>query len=462
MNLHMRRETADGFRREAFRGAHALGAWTLALVSALTVGMPLGGRAQGVTVIRNATVVPVAGARVPNASVLIRNGRIEAIGANVPVPQGATVVDATGMFVYPGFIDSGTRLGLTEMGGVAGPDDTRELGEFNPQDLALSAVNPFSEHIGVTRANGVTMAISSPTGGLVSGVASLINLGGWTAEEMSAKTRAGLVVIWPNEAGASGRGGGGGFGGFGGPQRSAAERRAEYDAQVRRVYGYFDEARAYADVKARLVSGGAALPVNFRVNQKFEAMTPAVRGDMPVIVDAETADQMRGAMRFADSMKVKVVIRGGREGWKIADSLAMKRIPVIISPTTSVPAGDAPYDEVFANPGMLAKAGVMLAFHTGSASSARDLPYNVGLAIAYGLDAEEGLKAITINPAKIWGIDKDYGSLEVGKYANLMVATGDPIDIRSQIREVFVKGQRMKFDDRHTELYEKFRARPKP
>jgi imidazolonepropionase-like amidohydrolase len=345
------------------------------------------------------------------------------------------------------------------MGGVPGPDDTRELGDFNPQDLTLSAVNPFSEHIGVTRANGVTTVISSPQGGLVTGVASLINLAGWTADEMAVQPRAGLVVSWPSMGGGGGRGG---FGGFGQPQTSAAERRATYDRQVRQLYGYFDEARGYSDVKARLASANSTMPVSWHANTRLEAMVPAVRAQMPVVIEAETADQMRDAMRFADSLKLKLIIRGGREGWRIADTLAMKRVPVILSPTTSVPGNDAPYDEVFANPGVMARAGVLLAFHTGSASSARDLPYNVGLAIAYGLDPEEGLKAITINPARIWGVDKDYGSIEVGKVANLMVATGDPIDIRSQIREVFVKGQRMKFDDRHTELYEKFRARPKP
>lgn len=410
-----------------------------------------------VTVIRNATVVPVVGARLPNASVLLRNGRIEAIGGNITPPAGATVIDASGMFVYPGFIDSGTRLGLTEMGGVPGPDDTRELGDFNPQDVALTAVNPSSEHIGVTRANGVTSAITSATGSMVAGMASLINLAGWTAEEMAIRPKAGMIVIWPNDGSGGGR-----FGGFGGPARPAAERRAEYDRQVRALYAYFEEAKAYADVKARLMANGGTLPVSFRTNQKYEAMTPAVRGEVPVVVDAETAEQMRGAIRFADSTKVRLVIRGGREGWRIADTLAAKKIPVILSPTTSVPGQDLPYDEVFANAGVLAKAGVQLAFHTGSASSARDLPYSVGLAIAYGLDAEEGLRAMTINPARIWGVDKDYGSLEVGKVANLLVTTGDPIDIRSQIREVFVRGQRMKFDDRHTELYEKYRARPKP
>jgi imidazolonepropionase-like amidohydrolase len=428
-----------------------------ACAAILTAGATVAA-AQAVTVIRNATVVPVTGPRMPNAHVVIRDGRIAAVGADAAAPAGATVIDGTGLFVYPGFIDSGTRLGLTEMGGVPGPDDTRELGDFNPQDLSLSAINPFSEHIGVTRANGVTSAISSPMGGLVSGVASLINLAGWTAEEMAARPRAGMVVSWPNERGGRGRGG---FGGFAQAEQSAAERRAEYDRQVRSLYQYFQDARAYADVRARLTANGAALPASWRTNQKMEAMIAPVQGDMPVIIDAESADQIRAAIQFADSLKLKAIIRGGREAWRLADTLAMQRIPVVLSPTTAVPENDAPYDEVFANAGVLQKAGVLIAFETGSASSARDLPYEVALAIAYGLNAEAGLKAITINPATIWGVEKDYGSIEVGKVANLIVATGDPIDIRSQIREVLVRGERMRFDDRHTELYEKFRARPK-
>jgi imidazolonepropionase-like amidohydrolase len=414
--------------------------------------------AQGVTAIRNATIVPVTGPRMANATLVMRDGRIAEMGPNVAVPAGATVIDGTGMFVYPGFIDSGTRLGITEMGGVPGPDDTRELGDFNPQDLTLSAVNPFSEHIGVTRANGITTVITSPVGGLVTGVASLINLAGWTAEEMAVKARAGMVVSWPSVGGGGGRGGGG----VRGPQLSPAEQRAQYARQVQQLHAYFDDAKGYAAVKGRLTANGAALPATWRADTKMEAMLPVVRGEMPVIVEAEQADQIRDALRFADSLGLTLIIRGGREGWRLADTLAMRRVPVIVSPTTSVPRDDAPYDEVFANPGVMARAGVPLAFHSGSASSARDLPYHVGLAMAYGLDADEALRAITINPARIWGIDKDYGSLEVGKVANLMVTTGDPIDIRSQVREVFVRGERQKFDDRHTELYEKFRARPRP
>jgi imidazolonepropionase-like amidohydrolase len=414
---------------------------------------------QGTYVIRNATVVPVVGPKLTNASVVIQNGKIAAVGADVSAPAGATVIDATGMFVYPGLIDSGTRLGLTEVGGVPGSDDTREIGDFNPQDLTLTAVNPSSEHIAITRANGVTTAISSPMGGLVSGVASLINLAGWTAKDMAALARAGLVVNWPS-ASAGGRGFGGG-GRFGVAPMTSAERREAYDRQVRQIYGYFDDARAYNAVKTRVTAGGATPPASFHANQKFEAMSAAVRGEMPVIVEANTAEQITDVLKFADSAKVRVVIRGGLDGWRVADALAAKKVPVILAPLTSVPDETDPYDAVYANAGVLAKAGVMIAFESGSASSARDLPYEAGLAEGFGLDPEEALRAVTINPAKIWGVDKEYGSIEAGKVANLIITTGDPIDIRSLIKEVFVRGERMPFNDRHTKFYEQYRTRPK-
>jgi imidazolonepropionase-like amidohydrolase len=414
-------------------------------------------------VIRNATVVPVVGARMTGATVVIQNGKIAAVGPNVPAPAGVTVIDAQGQFVYPGLINAGTQLGLTEIGGVPGPVDTRELGDFNPQDVSMTAVNANSEHIGVTRANGITMAFTAAGGSVISGLGALINLAGYTTWEMIGKERAALMVSWPNigGGGGGGRGGGRGRGGGGGGGDPAAQR-AEYERRVRQIYTWFGDAKAYADVKARLTANGAQPPVSWRVNQKYEAMIPAVRGEMPVVVDANSVEQMRDAIRFADSTRTRIIIRGAAEGWKYADTLAMKRIPVITGPVTNPPANDMPYDLVYANPGVMQKAGVMLAFQSGGASSARDLPYEVGLAEAFGLDPEEALKSITINPARMFGVESEYGSIEVGKVANVIVTTGDPIDIRTTIKEIFIRGVRQKFDDRHTKWYEMYRARPKP
>ena len=425
-----------------------------AAIGAAASGTALGAQAAGGTyVIRGGTVVPVVGAKIPNGIVLISGGKIQAVGAQVASPPGATVIDATGLFVYPGMIDSGTELGLTEIGSVPGSTDTREIGDFNPQDVALTAVNAHSELIPVTRVNGVTTVVTSATGALMSGTAALIDLWGWTPDEMAIKPRVAQVMSYPSS------GGGGRGGGFGGrPQGDAAETVSR---QARAMRDLFADARAYADVKAKLAAGGS-VPNAPRVNQAMESLVPVIRGEMPIIFDVNTIEQIRGVLTLADSFKLKVILRGPRDAWRVADTLAARGIPVIVGPTTQVPGSDDPYDAIYAQPGVLAKAGVKIAFQTSGASDVRDLPYNAALATAYGLDMDEAMKALTINPAQIFGVADRYGSLEPGKVANVMVTTGNPLDVRSNVKYLFIRGDQVPLTDRHTKLYEQFRARPKP
>ncbi len=404
---------------------------------------------ERVTVIRNATVVPVVGDRIPNGTVVIRGSRIEAVGRDLAVPPGATVVDGTGLVVYPGLIDSGTQLGLTEIGSVQGGIDTRELGDFNPHDVSLTAVNPHSELIPTVRVNGVTTVLTAAGGGLISGYAGLMDLAGWTPQEMGIQPRAGMVMAYPSV-------GGGRFGGRGGGGQQDA---GAVNRQVERLTQFLREAQAYADRRAKTEAAGGRLP---RTDLVLDAMVPVMRGEVPVIFDVRTAGQIRGALALADSFRLKPILRGAQDAWQMAEQLASRRIPVIVGPTTSTPSEDDPYDAVYANPGVLAKAGVTIAFQTSSAADSRNLPYNAALAVAYGLDADEALRAVTINPARIWGVADRLGSVEAGKVANLIVTTGDPLDVRTQIRHVFVRGVSMPMDDRHTRLYEEFRARPKP
>jgi len=424
--------------------------WQAPIVAALAIlaaGSEVDAQARAV-VIRNATLVPVTAPRIERGTIILRNGRIEALGTNLAAPSDATIVDGTGLFVYPGLIDAGTNLGLTEIGSVPGGEDTREIGDFNPQNVVLTAVNPHSELIPVTRVDGVTTAITSAEGGLVSGAAALIDLAGWTPTEMAVVPRAAMVVNFPS----AGPQGFGGFGG-GGQQRSASDRREAMNRQVRQLYQFFEDARAYADVHARTTG--------LKADHKFEALIPFVRGELPVIVDAASADQIRGAIAFADSLKLKIIIRGARDGWQVADTLAARKIPVIVGPLTQAPGNDEPYDLVYANPGVLAGAGVQLAFQSSDASNSRTLPYHAALATAYGMNPDEALRAVTINPARMFGVADKYGSLEVGKVANVFVATGDPLDVRTHVRYVYIRGESIPFNDRHTTLYEKFRARPK-
>jgi imidazolonepropionase-like amidohydrolase len=398
-------------------------------------------------VIRNATVVPVSGPRIERGTVVIRDGRIEAVGADAAAQPGDSVIDATGLFVYPGMIDAGTRLGLTEIGSVPGGEDQQELGDFNPQDAALTAVNPHSELIPVTRSNGVTSAITSPRGGLVSGQAALIDLAGWTAQEMADRTPAAMVMTYPRA------GGGGRFARRGGQ----AGGRDQTDRQVRALKAFLGDARAYAQIKARLAAGAQG---TLEPNLAMDAMVPVMRGEVPAMFDVETAEQIRGVLALADSFGIKVILRGAHEAWRLADTLAARHVPVVVGPTTTDVGPDEPYDEIYANPGVLVKAGVKIAFQTNNAHESRDLPYNAALAEAYGLSPADALRAVTLGAAEIFGVADRLGSIERGKVANLIVTDGDPLDARYGPRYVFIRGQLIPFNDRHTRLYEEFRARP--
>ncbi len=398
--------------------------------------------------IRNVTIVPVTGPRVEHGTVVIRDGKIEAAGANAVPQAGDSVLDGSGLFVYPGLIDGGTRLGLTEIGSVPGGEDQQELGDFNPKDAALTAVNPSSELIPVTRSNGVTTAITAPRGGLVSGQAALIDLLGWTPQEMAVRAPAAMVMTYPRT------GGGGRFG-----RRAQPSGADQTNRQVLALKQYLGDAKAYAEIKARLAAGATGTQ---KTDLNMEAMVPVMRGEVPVIFDVETADQIRGVLALADTFGLKVILRGASEAWRFADTLAARHIPVIVGPTTQDVGPDKPYDEIFANPGVLAKAGVLVAFQTNDAHDSRNVGYNAALAEGFGLSADDALKAVTINPATIFGVADRLGSIEPGKEATLIVTTGDPLDARNGPKYVFIRGQLVPFNDRHTRLYEQFRARPKP
>ncbi len=438
-------------RRQGARGRAAVAtalAWTVVLIGAgpIAAQQAPAPAAPAAYAIRNATIVPVTGPRIAGGTIVLRGGRIEALGAQVAVPADAQVVDGTGLFVYPGLVDAGTTLGLEEIGSVPGGNDTQELGDFNPHDDALTAVNPSSEIIPTVRISGVTTALTAARGGMISGQAAFIDLAGWTPQEMAIVPRAGMVVTFPRVT--ARRGG----------RRGGTDQPDQVDQQTRALRNYFADAKAYADIKARLAAGQAGTQ---QINLAMEAMVPVVRGESPVIVDVETADQIRGMLALADSFHLKVILRGAPQAWRMADTLAARHVPVIVGPITAAPRDEDPYDAIYANPGVLAHAGVQIAFQTATASDARNIAYNAALATAYGLDPEEALRALTINPARIFGVADRYGSLEAGKVADVIVTNGDPLDARTDIRYVFIRGQLVPRTDRNTRLYDQFRARPR-
>jgi imidazolonepropionase-like amidohydrolase len=281
----------------------------------------------------------------------------------------------------------------------------------------------------------------------VSGQVALIDLVGWTPAEMAAKPQAAMVMNYPRS-----RGGGRRFG----PQQSEAEQREAMNRQVAALYDFMRDAKAYAEIVGRTENGAG------RTNLVMQAMIPVVRGEQPVVFDVDSEDQIRGVMALADTFGIKPILRGASEAWKVADELARREIPVIVGPLTRPPAPDEPYDAIYANPGVLARAGVKIAFQTDNASDSRNLPYNAALATAYGLEPDVALRALTINPAELWGVGDRYGSIEQGKVANVIVTTGDPLDVRSTVKHLFIRGQLVPFTDKHTELYDRFMSRPNP
>jgi imidazolonepropionase-like amidohydrolase len=421
-----------------------------AAVTALTAFTAGSLPAQSVA-ITGGTVVTMAGPPIANGTVIIERGRIAAVGAGLTVPAGARVIDATGKFVYPGLIDAHTQLGLTEIGSVAGGNDQSELGEFNPAMAAVVAVNPHSDLIPVTRAEGITTVLTAPQGGRVSGTGAVIDLDGWTPRDMARVPLAALMVQYPTLERTPG---GGGFGGFRGGERLSDEeftRRAE--RQVRELTEYFERAKSYAD---RAGHGAAPGP-----DRQLEAMAAALRGEMPVVIAADGEKEILGAIALADRFGLKLILGGGREAWRVADTLAARRIPLVLGPVLSSPGRDEPFDAIYAQPKVLARAGVRFAFSTDGASDVRDLPYQAQMAVAHGLSPDTALLALTRWPAEILGLGADLGTIEAGKVANLFVATRTPIDVRTRVEQVFIRGELMTPETRHTRLYREFRNRPR-
>lgn len=420
---------------------------TRAAVVALACALAAVAQAQVVAVV-GGTVVPVSGPRIQNGTVLIEGERITAVGADVQVPAGARVIDASGKFVYPGMIDAWSRVGLREIGSVLGGNDLEEVGDFNPAIATVVAVNPNSDLIPVTRVNGVTTALSVPSGGRISGVGTVIDLDGWTPAEMTRVPLALLVVSYPPLERTAGRGG------FSGARRRLSDeefaRRAR--RQVRELEEYFERAKSYAERRAR-----NAVP---EIDRQMEAMVLAMRGEMPVGFSANTSPEIMAAVRLGERFGLSTVIVGGRQAWRVADSLAARGVPVILGSVLSTPGRDDPFDAIYAQPGVLARAGVTFAFSTGDAANARNLPYHAAIATAHGLDPDTALRALTLWPARILGIDDEVGSIEQGKVANLFIADGDPLDVRTTVEQVFVRGRAIEMSTRHTKLYERFRTRP--
>ena len=409
----------------------------------------------------HAKIFTLAGSAIEDGTLIIHEGKIAAVGVGLDIPAGAQVIDATGLQVYPGFFDSITQMGLREIGAVSATVDSTETGNYNPDVVAATAVSASSEHIPVTRAAGITEVLAVPgsggfdsagSGGVIGGQASAIHLAGWTIDEMLIKKSAAMVLNWPEIETRTFD-----FTTFSRKEKPYGEAKQEYDKQVNEITDWLERARHYAQALER---GSVA---KYDRDLKLEALAPVVRGELPLLVFADRSREIRAAVEFCDKHRLRMILAGGSEAYKVKDLLRSKGVPVILRPVLTLPLDeDDPYDRLLSQPAELAAAGVKFAFASFDNSFARRLGQNAANAVAYGLPYEEALKAVTLYPAHIFGLDEQIGTLEQGKLANVMVTNGDPLELTTDVKYLFVRGNLTSLDNRHLRLYEKYAKRPKP
>jgi imidazolonepropionase-like amidohydrolase len=414
--------------------------------------------ASGVYAIKGAKIFTLAGPPIENGVVVIRDGKIAEVGADVAVPDGAQVVDASGLQVYPGMFDPVTQMGLEEVEAVKATVDTEETGEFNPDVTAATAFNADSAHVDVTRAAGITevLAVPGALGGfgggdsVIGGNASVVNLGGWNINDMVIERHAAMELTWPSVV----------TGSFDLTTMSFHqvpfdEATRQYQRKIDVLSDMFDQARHYAQA----MQSGAA---DFKRDLKLEALAPVVQGKEPLLVVAFQARDIRNAVEFCQKQNVHMILAGASEAWKTIDLLKQDNVPVIVGPVLSIPQSeDDPYDSAYALAAQLHAAGVKIAFASFNTSFSRRLPQYAGTAVGYGLPREEALKAVTVNAAQMLGIT-DIGTIEPGKVANIVVTDGDLLELRTQVKYLFIQGQPTSLDNKQLDLYNRYRNRPKP
>jgi imidazolonepropionase-like amidohydrolase len=395
--------------------------------------------------ITNARIHPISRPVVERGTVVIRGGKIEAVGANVQVPAGAKIIDAAGAHVYPGFIDAATTVGLDEPG-PRGFDDVGEMLDRNPHIRTRVAYHAESDAIPVARVNGITSVAVVQTGGIFGGEVPVMNLDGWTWEEATVRPNAGIQFTFPVITPGGGRGGGGGRGAQPPSDRTYDDLRRERDRRLDELIRLFDHAKAY----------GTAGP-DKTVDWTLEALVPVVERRLPLITTANREQDIRDAVAFATRAKIDIIIAGGAEANYVAPLLRDRNIPVILSDRLTMPSREDDFHaSSYQLAGELVKAGVKVAFSAGDNTNVRLLPYNAAMSVAWGMNRDDALKALTIHAAEILGVADRLGSLEPGKDANLFIAKGDPLEIRTELTHVFIAGQDVGLANKHQALYEKY------
>ncbi len=413
-----------------------------ALVALLVV--PTGAAAQTIA-ITGGKVYPVSGPPIENGTVLIRDGKIVAVGTNVAVPADAQRIDAAGKWVTPGLINSATQLGLVEIGAVAETREANARGE-NSVAAAFTAwegFNPASVLLAPAREDGITSAVVAPGGGLIAGQAALVDLVEGSTADMIRRAPVAMV------------------GQVGSSQQAGVSARGELIVRMREL---LEDARTYSRRRTAYEGGDTREFAARRID--LDALVPVVEGRLPLLLNADKASDIEAALKLARDYGLRIMIGGGAEAWMVADKLAAARVPVLTGAMNNIPGSFSALGTRQENPALLRRAGVRLAIigNAGGgdeeAFNVRNVRFEAGNAVAYGLPWDEALRAVTLTPAELFGVDGRIGSLVAGRDANVVVWSGDPFEFTTQAEHVFIRGRQAARASRQDMLTERYKTLP--
>ncbi|WP_263792985.1 amidohydrolase family protein [Salinibacter sp.] len=423
----------------------------LPLLAALFLALPAHAQKQpgfqGPFALTNAQVLVAPGDTLADGTVVIRDDSIAAVGPNVSVPSDAQAFDLSGQMVYPGFIDSGTHLGLAEIGSLPETRDFNEIGDLTAHMNALTAVNPSTVHVPTTRVHGITSVITEPENGILPGTAALIGLHGYTPEQM----HLGGVTLTKLNFPSVGRQG---------PSDDRSPETIQNEAE--KALTQLNDLWAQAERYARIDSAVAEQPEARRQPEfvpAMEGLLPVIRGEQPLMISANAAADISKALDWAEGRGVldQVILSGALEGWRVADEIAAADVPVLVGSIMQPPSRESDrYDKAYRTPALLHDAGVTVALRSGKTENVRNLVFHAGFAASHGLGKTEALRAITTTPARIFGVEDEVGTIEAGKRANLFVADGDPLQPATDVQHLFIDGYKLPLENRATKLYDEF------
>ncbi|MDP9204235.1 MAG: amidohydrolase family protein [Gemmatimonadota bacterium] len=416
----------------------------LAVAAALSAVLAMPAAAQTIA-ITGGKVYPVSGPPIENGTVIITNGRITAVGANVAIPAGAQHIDATGKIVTPGFVNSSTQLGVQEVSAV---NDTRDMSARGKDNIAAAftvweGLNPNSVMLAPARKEGITSFVVIPTGGLVAGQAALVDVVPGTTTEMIIRAPVAMVAE------------------VGDPQAAGVNSRGELIVKLRELLDDTKFFQAHRNAFDRAETRPFAAS-----RLDLQALIPVVEGRLPLMITVDRASDIDAAMRMARDYGVKLVIGGGAEAWMMADKLAAAKIPVLTGAMNNIPAGFAALGQRQENAGLLRKAGVQVVLigNAGGgdeeAFNVRNLKQEAGNAVAYGMTWDDALRAVTLAPAEVFGVADRVGSLRPGREGNVVVWSGDPFEFTTRVVHVFVRGREYTDKTRQDLLMERYKTLP--